>query len=134
MEKKYTDVIIGGRVYTLGGYEDADYMQKVASYLNGKIALISRETPSFSKQTSEYRSILLALNVADDYFKARDGAEEAEQKASDMEREIYNLKHELVTMQMKLEHAAKEASQWKDALEEQEKRLEELKNSLFHKG
>ena len=134
MEKKYTDVIIGGKVYTLGGYEDAEYMQKVAAYLNARIAQISKETPGFSKQTSEYQNVLLVLNTADDYFKALDRADEADRKVSDMERELYNLKHELVTMQMKLESAKSEASQWKEALEEQEKRLEELKESFFHKG
>ena len=134
MEKKYTDVIIGGKVYTLGGYEDAEYMQKVASYLNAKLAQLNKEAAGFFRQASEFQNILLVLNTADDYFKAQEQAEESERKISDMEREIYDLKHELVTMQMKLENASKEASKWKEALEEQEKRLEELKESFFHKG
>ena len=134
MEKKYTDVIIGGKVYTLGGYEDAEYMQKVASYLNARIAQLTKECAGYTRQSAEYQNILLVLNTADDYFKAVQRADDSDRKLSDMEREIYNLKHELVTLQMKLENASKEAAQWKEALEEQEKRLEELKESYFHKG
>ena len=33
-------VVIDGKVYTLSGYEDAEYLQKVGSYINDKIAEI----------------------------------------------------------------------------------------------
>ena len=31
--KTDTEVIIGGKVFTLSGYESEDYMQKIASYI-----------------------------------------------------------------------------------------------------
>ena len=31
-------VVINGKVYTLSGYEGEDYLQNVATYINGKIA------------------------------------------------------------------------------------------------
>ena len=31
-----TEVIIGGKVYTLSGYESEEYLQRVASYINNK--------------------------------------------------------------------------------------------------
>ena len=35
MAKKNTaDVLIGGKVYTISGYESTAYLQKVAAYLN----------------------------------------------------------------------------------------------------
>ena len=36
--KTDTEVIIGGKVFTLSGYESEEYLQKVASYINNKIA------------------------------------------------------------------------------------------------
>ena len=33
-----TEVIIDGKVYTLSGYESQEYLQKVATYINDKIA------------------------------------------------------------------------------------------------
>ena len=32
-EKNYTEVLINGNVYTLGGAEDPEYLQKVAAYI-----------------------------------------------------------------------------------------------------
>ena len=36
--KTDTEVIIGGKVFTLSGYESEEYLQKVASYINNKIS------------------------------------------------------------------------------------------------
>ena len=36
-EKTDTEVLIGGRVFTLSGYESEEYLQKVSTYLNHKI-------------------------------------------------------------------------------------------------
>ena len=36
--KNYTQVLIDGKIYTLGGTEDEAYLQKAASYVNEKIA------------------------------------------------------------------------------------------------
>lgn len=36
--KTDTEVIIGGKVFTLCGYESEEYLQKVASYINNKLA------------------------------------------------------------------------------------------------
>ncbi len=39
--KTDTEVIIGGKVFTLSGYESEEYLQKVASYINNKVHPIS---------------------------------------------------------------------------------------------
>ena len=36
-EKTSAEVIIGGKVYTLSGYEGEEYLQKVATYINNKL-------------------------------------------------------------------------------------------------
>lgn len=35
--KNYTEVLIGGKVFTLSGFESEDYLQKVSTYLNHKL-------------------------------------------------------------------------------------------------
>ena len=70
-DKNYTDVIIGGNVYKLGGYEKEEYLQKVASYINGKLNQLD-VVEGYRKQSPEFQGVLLALNIADDYFKAQD--------------------------------------------------------------
>ena len=68
--KTDAQVIIGGRVLTLSGYESEEYLQKVASYLNSKIADCGK-IEGFNRQPLDLQSILLQLNIADDYFKAK---------------------------------------------------------------
>ena len=70
ISKTDTEVIIGGKVFTLSGYESVEYLQKVASYINNKIAEYSR-LDSYRRQSMETQNVLLELNIADDYFKAK---------------------------------------------------------------
>ena len=102
-QKNYTEVLIDGTIYTLGGVEGESYLQKVAVYLNDKIGKV-RQQKGFSKQSAEYQALMIELNIADDYFKEQERADLlAEQKAA-MEKDAYSLKHELITTQMKLEN------------------------------
>lgn len=68
--KNTTEVIIGGKVFTLGGYESEEYLQKIASYINNKLAEFGKDE-NFRKQSAEIRANLMYLNVADDYLRQR---------------------------------------------------------------
>ena len=68
--KHFTEVLIGGKVYTLSGFEGEEYLQKVSSYLNHKISECTN-SEGYRKQSADTRNVLLALNIADDYFKAK---------------------------------------------------------------
>lgn len=130
-DKNYAEVLIDGKIYTLGGSEEEHYLQKVASYINEKTSLMKKQ-PGFSKQSQEYQSVMVELNIADDYFKAKEEAERAKYQCDEMEKESYSLKHELVTTQMKLEAALREVEEWKNKPQkpetlEYEKELQELK-------
>ena len=118
-EKHYAQVLIDGKIYTLGGAEEAQYLQKVASYINDKTAQLKAQE-GFSKQSQEYQSVMIQLNIADDYFKAAEQAKESQKQRDDMEKESYSLKHDLVTMQMKnLERKLQEAEQKQKQAEEE---------------
>lgn len=101
-QKNYTEVLIDGRIYTLGGMEDELYLQKVAAYLNEKGGKLKKQE-GFSRLSADFQAVMIELNIADDYFKEQERADRlAEQKAA-LEKEAYSLKHELITTQMKLE-------------------------------
>ena len=102
--KNYAEALIDGSVYTLAGAEEKSYFQKVAAYINDKIEQL-RSQPGFTKQNDNYQTVMVELNIADDYFKAIDRLKAMEAQKADMERETYSLKHELVSTQMKLEAA-----------------------------
>lgn len=121
--KNKTQVIIAGKIYTLSGYESEEYLQRVAAYLNGKITEF-RNMDGYHRLSPEMRGILLNLNTADDYFKMKKKVEELEYSLAEKDRELYDLKHELITAQIRLENEEKEVK----ALEDQYK---ELQRELF---
>ena len=100
--KTNAEVVIGGKVYTLSGFESEEYLQKIASYINTKISE-AEELDSFKHLTPDMREILTELNIADDYFKAKAQVEKLELDLEAKEREIYNLKHDLISNQVQTE-------------------------------
>ena len=100
--KNSVQVLIGGKVYTLGGYESDEYLQKVAGYLDQKIAEVDQNENSRTLAYDRKR-ILVELNIADDYFKARERIEKLEQDLEIKEKELYDLKYELISEQSKIE-------------------------------
>ena len=56
--KNTAQVVIGGKIITLGGYESEEYFQKVASYINNKIAELS-EMPGYTRQPVDTNRIFI---------------------------------------------------------------------------
>lgn len=104
--KTDTEVIIGGKVFTLSGYESEEYLQKVASYINNKLSEYNK-VESFRRQPQDTQNVLMQLNLADDYFKAKKQISLLEDEIQSKEKELYNLKHELIASQIKLENMEK---------------------------
>ena len=128
--KNYAEVLIDGKIYTLGGTEDEHYLQRVASYINEKTAQLKRQE-GFTRQSEEYQAVMISLNIADDYFKAIDRAAVSERQRDEMEKESYGLKHELVTTQMRLENAAKELNEKKTELDILKKDMAKAQEELM---
>ena len=98
--KKSVNVVIGNHMYNLSGYEEKEYLEKVASYINQKIDEV-QELQYYKQLNTDMKTVLLELNIADDYFKARDRVMSMEAEMKQKDQEIYNLKHELVSLQVK---------------------------------
>ena len=110
--KNCTEVLIGGKVFKLSGFESEEYLQKVSTYLNHKIADISNIN-GYRRQNADTRSILLALNIADDYIKAKRQVSILEGDVIQKYKEMYDLKHELISTQMRGENLEKEIERLK---------------------
>ena len=131
--KTDTEVIIGGKVFTLSGYESEEYLQRVASYLNNKLAEYNR-LEGFTRQPPARQNILMQLNIADDYFKARKQIGLLEEELQGKEKELYDLKHELVASQIKLENTEKSLKSVQKELNESSKRIVRLETELADKN
>ena len=127
--KTDTEVIIGGKVFTLSGYESEEYLEKVAAYVNNKINEYSK-VDAFRRQPFEKQSVLLQLNVADDYFKAKKQIDILEEEVKTKEKELYDLKHELISTQIKLENLEKNNKNMQTELNENAKKIVRLETEI----
>ena len=127
--KTDTEVIIGGKVFTLSGYESEEYLQKVASYINNKMAEYTK-VDSFRRQPLDTQNVLLQLNIADDYFKAKKQISLLEEEIQGKEKELYNLKHELIAAQIKLENTEKNIKSLQNEVNESARKIVRLETEL----
>ncbi len=130
--KNKTEVLIDGKIFTLGGYESEEYLQKVATYINNKLAEF-KKLEGYQHQSKENKSMLLELNIADDYFKARRQVEMVEEELAQKDKELYDLKHELINAQIALETAQNELKGYQTDATEYEKRIVRLETELKEK-
>lgn len=130
--KTDTEVIIGGKVLTLSGYESEEYLQKVASYINNKLNEYNK-VDSFRRQPMDKQSVLLQLNIADDYFKAKKQITILEEELQAKEKELYDLKHELISAQIKLESSQEQVRNLQQDLNENAKKVVQLETELKKK-
>lgn len=130
--KNKTEVLIGGKIFTLGGYESEEYLQKVATYINNKLAEF-KKLEGYQHQSKENKSMLLELNIADDYFKARKQVEMMEEELAQKDRELYDLKHELINVQIALETAQSEQKNHQEESTEYQKKIVRLETELNEK-
>lgn len=127
--KTDTEVIIGGKIFTLSGYESEEYLQKVASYINNKLDEYSK-IESFRRQPLDTQSVLMQLNIADDYFKCKKQISLLEEEQQSKEKELYDLKHELIAAQIKLESTEKRVKELQMDMNENAKKIVRLETEL----
>ncbi|MCR5024325.1 MAG: cell division protein ZapA [Lachnospiraceae bacterium] len=127
--KHDTEVIIGGKVFTLSGYESEEYLQRIAAYINGKISEYSK-IDSYSRQSVDVQNVLLQLNIADDYFKIKEKYEELKDASESKDKELYDVKHDLVTNQIKMKSLEESLQKLRDENNENQKKIVKLETEL----
>ncbi len=118
-------VVINGNVYTLSGYEGEEYLQNVATYINGKISECKTQE-QYRRMNTEYQGVLLALNIADDYFKAKLRADEVAKDDAEKEQQLYDLRHEVIEAQIKHEAALKMVEEYKEQINALQRKIVQL--------
>ena len=131
--KNRTEVLIDGKIYTLSGYESEEYLQMVATYINSKLVEF-KKIDGYSRQSRENKSMLLELNIADDYFKAKKQVEMVEEELEEKDRELYDLKHELIRVQIQMEAAEKSMADLQKESAELQKKIVRLETELEEKN
>ncbi len=123
--KNDVEVLINGRKYTICGFESAEYLQKVATYINSKY-MEFKDKDYYYSLDMDLRNILLAVNIADDYFKAKKEAWIIQKDNERKDKMVLDMKHEVLDSQSGTAKVGQENEALKDDLEEAEKKIVEL--------
>ncbi|MCQ2537717.1 MAG: cell division protein ZapA [Lachnospiraceae bacterium] len=128
-KKNDTRVTIGGKTYNIAGYENVEYLQRIAAYLNKKADELKLELGYNIINDSE-KNILMQINIADDYLKLKDQQAESFSDADGRLKEISSLKREVVALQTKLEAEKSENEERRKENVELQKRIVKLETEL----
>lgn len=90
MQNRVT-VTIRGKQYTLLAAESQEYVERVAAYVDEKLA----ETASAGKLALVDCAVMTALNIADERFKEQEAAENLRRQIKDLLEESAKQKLEL---------------------------------------
>ena len=103
MKNNKVTVTIAGVSYNLVSEEDTAYMEKVAAHVDEKV----RELDGSGISTTE-AGVLAALNIADEYFKSMDAAENLRaqikgflEESADLKNQLSKAKQEIFKLQNK---------------------------------
>lgn len=136
--KNIAEVVIAGRILKITGYESAEYLHQIASYINDKIALF-QNMEGYRRQSTDQKQIMLYMNLADDYFKSRRLAEQQKAELEKKDKEMYSLKHDLIESQLARENLEKSSREKIEQLEgvsreeigQLQKQIRELRQQVF---
>lgn len=124
-ERKDIPVVLNDRIYTLSGYENDDYIQRVVNYINEKLAEC-KSSEQFRRMSKEHQNMLVALNVADDFFKIKNQAENLTEEDTEKEKQLYDLRHEMIEAQIKHESDMRLVEEYKEQVNALQRKLIQL--------
>ncbi len=130
-EKSETIVTISGKNYTLVGYESDEYMQRVASYVNSRLEEY-RRVDSYKRLPADTQNVLVLLNIADEYFKAREQVDHLTEDLEKRDKDLYDVKHNLVLSMTKNEAVEQTIKEMQQEITEKDKKIVKLETELNH--
>ena len=89
--KNHVTVTIGGQQYALLAAEGADYVQKIAAYVDGKL----KETMQGGRMAQVEGAVLAAMNIAEERFREQEASENLRRQIKELLEESSQLKSEL---------------------------------------
>ena len=130
--KNDIEVLIEGRKYTICGFESDEYLQQIASYINRKLTEFKKKD-YYSKLDLDLRNVLLAINIADDYFKTKAKAKDYRAESLAKDKTVLDMKHKIIDLQEQEKKDEKKIDELEQSLEEAEKKIIELETRLKQK-
>ena len=134
--KNRVEVVIDGQIITLVSDEQEAYMQKLALYIDKKLSEI-KSSKSNKPVGESLRTLLISVNIADDYFKSLEKHQGLEKTHENYMNEMGRMQEEnlLVTdklqeLQGQLSHVREKYVSEVNELQEENARLTEVNKNL----
>jgi len=115
--KAKVDVVINSKVITLRSDESPEYLHKVALYVDQKIEDLKSKNLS-AVVDERVRGVLIALNIADDYFKVKDRHTAADVTTKRLMQETTRLEKENASLSELVQKLQSDLTQVKTEFEE----------------
>ena len=120
------EVVFCGEVIALKSDEDEAHLQRIARYIDNKMAEIIATNVS-AAVNERMRTALIAFNVADDYFKTADELEKAAAQLEQNERDIVRLQQKELLIKEKYQALQTEYARLQAEHEEYLELFDEIK-------
>ena len=83
-------VVIAGKILTMGGYEDETHIQKIASCVN-RVMQQMEEADEYRCLPSDLKPVFIHINIADELVTAQEQIEQLEQDLPEAEVRLEKL-------------------------------------------
>ncbi len=121
------EVKIAGKDYAIVGTESEEYIQRVGLYVDRKMIEIMRGN---NKLSTSMAAVLTAMNVADDFFKARENEVILKKELKKNHEELQHLKEEKAKLDEENALLKSGSSNLQLELAKREAELREVRNTL----
>lgn len=101
-KKSMVQVVIGGKVLTMGGYDDETHIQRIASCVN-RVMRQMEDADEYRCLPADLKPIFIHINIADELVTAPELIDQLEQELQEKEKELAELKQELAETEVRLE-------------------------------
>ena len=130
MDNEYkVEVILEGEIVTLKSTEPPEHMQKVANYIDRKLQAVKAKNLT-AVIDDKMRTLMLSLNVANDYFKAKDELDTLKNVQSKFVSELTKLQKENAKLNEKLGSMETELEKNRNELEKTQNALNQTRSEL----
>ena len=94
-KKSMVQVVIGGKVLTMGGYDDETCVNRVMRQME--------DADEYRCLPADLKPIFIHINIADELVTAQELIDQLEQELQEKEKELAELKQELAETEVRLE-------------------------------
>ena len=131
-EAEGSRIVIGGKTLLVDGGDSPEHLQKVADYVNRKLEE-SKNSPGYARMSVDTKTMLLELNIGDDYVTVKDGLDNALIELAEKNKELYELKKELSSVKSKYEIAKNQVVELQSKAAENAAKIIKLETELKKK-